>query len=92
MIQLPQKDPASILDFELDFADDLGTDTPSGSPTIVAVGVTFQPSPAPSWTGTKLTFWLSGGTAGQWGTVTITFNTTNGRKVESSATVYVDDL
>lgn len=58
------KDPDEKLDFTINWADFLGTDTISGTPVwVVPTGIT-QSTPAPSNTTTTTTIWLTGGTIG----------------------------
>lgn len=88
MLAWPTKDPSENLDYAIDFVDVLGSDA-IATKSVAATGVTAGTS---SIVGTKVNVWLSGGTAGTTGAVTITITTAGGRTIERSATIYVDDL
>lgn len=92
MLTLPTKDPSEVLDYQVDFTAALGSDTITGSPVVTASGVTVAGSPAPSQAAGVVTFWLTGGTAGTTGIVTVRVVTTGGRTIERSASIYIEDL
>jgi len=84
-------DPAAVLDYAVDWASWLGVgETISASSWVVGTGIT-QTTPAPSFTTTKATIWLTGGTAGTEYTITNHVTTTAGRQDERSFTVRVID-
>jgi hypothetical protein len=80
-----QQTPASILDYTINWATrGLGTDTIVSSSWIVSPSDMSCSSPAPSFTDTTTTVWLSGGTAGVFYAVTNTITTTGGREMEET--------
>jgi len=72
----PSKDPAAVLDYDLDWSAWLGTDTISVSDWTVDSGLT---SGAQSNTGAVATIWLQGGKAGETYNLKNTITTKGGR-------------
>lgn len=83
-----RKDPSAILDYQINWATWLGSDTISSSTWIVTTGITKVTS---TNTTTTATVWLSGGTAGQTYTATNTIVTTAGRTDQRTITIVVSD-
>jgi len=80
-------DPAAVLDYVMDWTSWLsGGETVTASSWVVGTGIT-QTTPAPSFTTTKATIWLTGGTAGTTYTITNHITTSAGRQNERSFTV-----
>jgi len=80
-------DPGAVLDYVMDWTSWLSVgETISASSWVVGTGIT-QTTPAPSFTTTKATIWLTGGTAGTTYTVTNHITTSAGRQNERSFTV-----
>ncbi len=84
------KDPSDVIDVEVDFTQLLQADA-IDTATITVSGVTKD---SQSVSGNVVTVWISGGTAGAKGTVTIKVTTTNAtpRTFERSFNVNVVDL
>lgn len=74
---LTPKDPADVVEYVIE-VDGLGDDTISGV-TVTGSGVTIAPSPAPSFTDTSFTFWVSGGAIGVDATARAILTTAAGR-------------
>ena len=74
----PAKDPGEDKDYGIDWTTRLGGDPIASSAWSLPVGIT-QATPAPSFTATSTTIWLSGGTSGTTYTLTNTVTTTGGR-------------
>lgn len=72
----PDKDPAAVLDYDIDWGAWLGGDTIATSDWVVGSGIT---SGAKSKTNTVVTIWLSGGTAGTTYALKNTITTAGGR-------------
>ncbi len=85
------KDPNALLDYTVDWATWLDTDTISASSWTVPSGLT-QASPAPSNDSTTATIWLSGGAAGSWYAVTNRITTAAGRINDASIFIHVQEL
>jgi hypothetical protein len=84
-----QADPSAVLDYTVDWAAWLATsETISASTWVVAAGIT-QTTPAPSFTTTTTTIWLTGGTVGTEYTITNHVTTNQGRQDDRSFTVVV---
>jgi len=83
-------DPAAVLDYAVDWTAGLGSDTITASSWVVGAGIT-QTTPAPSFTTTKATIWLTGGTVGSTYRITNHITTAGGRQDERSFTVQVID-
>jgi len=83
-------DPNAVLDYVVDWTAGLGSDTITASSWVVAAGIT-QTTPAPSFTTTKATIWLTGGTVGSTYRITNHITTAGGRQDERSFTVQVID-
>jgi hypothetical protein len=64
MAQRFTKDPQAVLDYTINWSDWLDGDTISTSTWTAESGITVEASPAPSFTTTTTTIWLSGGTLG----------------------------
>lgn len=82
------KDPADILDYQLDWSSWLGADTISASTWTVPSGITQVTE---TETTTTATIWLSGGTAGQSYTLANKIVTAGGRTCERSIVIVVSD-
>ncbi|OWK36995.1 hypothetical protein FRUB_01236 [Fimbriiglobus ruber] len=80
-----QQTPAEILDYTIDWTTrGLGTDTIATSVWTVFPTDMSAASPAPSFTGTTTTVWLSEGTAGTYYAVTNTITTAGGREMQET--------
>ena len=95
-LRWPDKDPAEVLDYGLDWSDQLALpepdDTISSATWIVPAGLVAG---AQSVVGRVATIWLSGGTAGASGTdytLTCRIVTTGGRTLERSVKLLVKEL
>lgn len=92
-LRWPDKDPADVLDYSLDWSDQLALVTPAD--TISAVQWTL---PTGLTAGAQIhangiaTTWISGGTAGTDYTVTCRMTTAGGRVLERNVGLYVRDL
>ncbi len=75
-IRVTPKAPTDVVEYTVTFKG-LGTDT-IASKTVVGSGITIA-SPSPTHTNTQVVVWVSGGTLGTVGTVTITITTAAGR-------------
>jgi hypothetical protein len=84
------KDSNATLDYGVNWAPWLGTDTISASAWTVQTGLTTA-TPAPSFTTTTTTIWLSGGTVGTTYTVTNRVTTAAGRIDDRTFTIQVID-
>jgi len=87
---LYEQDASDDLDYQMNWADWLGTDTISTSTWTVPAGIT-QSTPATNTT-TTATVWLSGGTAGRTYTIANKIVTAGGRTAERSFQVKVTNL
>ena len=85
-----EKDPSDVIDFPVDFTQFLQTDTIL-SRTVTVEDVTLDSS---TLSGNVVTCWISGGTAGTTGVVTINIVTNNAvpRTIERSFKVDVLNL
>ena len=82
---LEEQTPAEILDYTINWGSfGLGTDTIVSSSWAVTPSDLIDNSPAPSFTSTMTTVWLSGATAGIYYLVTNTINTAGGREMQYS--------
>lgn len=90
MSRIPRayKDPGDVLDYSRDWTDFLDTDTITASTWSVPDGITMD---SESNTSTVATVWLSGGTLGERYTVTNTIETEDGRTVEGSITIIMQN-
>jgi hypothetical protein len=87
----PPKDPTAVLDYALDWSLWLQTGETLSTATVTpSAGITVQGSPAPGISGTKVVWWMGGGTAGQTYVVTVTVTTSQGRTDTRSLTVFVE--
>lgn len=85
------KDPQATLDYVIDWTSWLATgETITAFTVTVPTGLT-QATPAPSSTGTVVTVWLAGGTAGQRYTVTVHVTTSAGRQDDRSIQILAQD-
>lgn len=89
--RLPDKDPADVLDYAIDFAALLQTDEAIAAFTVTYDGVT-EASPSPARQDARIVFWVSGGTAESDALATATITTNQGRTYERSIRIYVRDL
>ncbi len=90
----PAKDPADVLDFEIDIIEAIAGDD---GDTIVAVGLTFEPAAELAAgviiaDGSILVIWLSGGVAGTTYVVQATISTASGRTIGRAILLPVQDL
>lgn len=90
------KDPGDVKDYKIDWTSHLlvngvAGDTVTVSTWVVQTGIT-QTTPAPSFTTTSTTIWLTGGTAGSEYRITNHVTTAQGRQFERSFFVNVQDL
>ena len=83
----PNKDPADILDYQIDWSAALGTDTISTSAWTVPAGFTITNQAS---TTTTTTVWLSGGPAGVQ-RITNRITTAGGRTIERSVQMTVEE-
>lgn len=92
-LRWPDKDPAEVLDYGLDWSDQLALpnpdDTISSATWTVPAGLTAG---AQSVVGGVATIWLSGGTAGADYTLTCRIVTSGGRTLERSVKLLVKEL
>ena len=92
-LRWPDKDPADVLDFGLDWSDQLALanpdDTISSVTWTVPAGLT---SGAQFVVGAVATIWLSGGTAGTDYTIICRMVTSGGRTLERSVKLLVKEL
>ena len=88
MPQIFIKDPDSVLDYQINWATWLGSDTISTSTWTVPTGITKVTD---SNTTTTATIWLSGGTAGTEYDLTDRIVTAGGRTADRTITVKVSD-
>ena len=90
---MSEKDPASILDYRIDWSAWLGADTIQTStwttPTGISAGDGSNGAPAPSNTTTAATIWLFGGSDGVEYSVTNKIVTAGGRTEERSLIIPV---
>ena len=84
----PNKDPADILDYQIDWSAALGEDTIASSVWTAPAGYTVNSS---SFTTTTTTVWLAGGLAGV-NKITNRITTAGGRTIERSVTQTVAEL
>ena len=82
------KDPADVIEVELDYGPLLQADTIS-TKTVVGTNITIDSS---SISGNVVTIWLSGGTSGTDASVTTTIVTAQPRTIERSFIIDVEDL
>lgn len=82
----PNKDPDDILDYGINWAARLGTDTISASTWIVEDGITQDSA---SFTDTTTAIWLSGGTAGVTYDITNRIVTAAGRQIDQTVSIAV---
>lgn len=92
-LRWPDKDPADVLDYALDWSDQLALsdpdDTISSATWTVPAGLTAGAQFVASGIAA---IWLSGGTAGTDYTVTCRIVTTGGRTLERSVKLLVKEL
>lgn len=79
-------DPDAVLDYQIDWATWLGTDTIATSTWVVPTGLTKG---SDTKTATTATVWLSGGTVGQRYSVTNRITTAGGRTEDGSFDIVV---
>lgn len=85
-------DPTAVLDYAITWASWLQTgETITASTWAVPAGIT-QTTPAPSFTATTTTIWLTGGTIGATYRLTNHVTTSGGRQDERSFDVTIADL
>lgn len=81
-----EKDPDETLDFIINWATHLGSDTISTSTWAAATGITID---SETETTTTATVWLSGGTLKAFYLVTNTIVTAGGRTLEQSIRIHM---
>jgi hypothetical protein len=86
--QIWRKDPSDVLDYEIDWAMALDTDTIQTSVWTVPAGFTIN---SQSHTATTATVWLSGGNVGVQ-KITNKITTAGGRTIERSVQMNVEEL
>ena len=85
-----KKDPDAILDFAFDWSDWLATgETISTRVMTVPSGITLSSTDTES--SGVVTFWLSGGTAGNWYDVACKITTSASRTDERTMNIFVDN-
>lgn len=82
-----EKDPADVIDYQVDFGPLLQSDTIS-TKTVVGTGATIDSS---SISGNIVTIWVSGGTHGCTAEVKTTIVTTGGRTFERTFDIKVEN-
>lgn len=82
-----RKDPSALLDYQINWATWLGSDTITSSSWTVETGLTKE---AETDTTTTSTVWVSGGTAGESYEATNTIVTTAGRTDQRTITIMVE--
>jgi hypothetical protein len=89
-MQLPQKDSVAQWLCEFDFVNRLasGEFIASVDGVVQSGGLQLAPEP-PFFSGTKVFFWLSGGTPGEMATALIIVNTTMGEVLTEPATTFI---
>ena len=80
------KDPAAVLDYQIDWSDWLDTDTIQTSTWAAATGLTVD---SDALTATTTTVWLAGGTAGQSYEITNHIVTVAGREDERTLLIMI---
>lgn len=85
---LQPKGPTEVLDYSVDWSDVMGADTISSGSTTVSAGLTKD---SEAHQGQTSTFWVSGGSAGQSYTVTVSVVTVAGRTHTRILTLRVAD-
>ena len=82
------KDPSAVLDYTIDWLSWLGTDTITASTWTVETGITKVTS---SFTTTKATIWLSGGTLGTTYAATNHITTAGNRQEDKTLYFVIQD-
>ncbi len=94
MLSWPQKTPAEILDYGVDWSAWLAAgDTIQSIDVTVAKGsVTLAPSPAPAPANntTAVTLWLAGGLKGETSVISCQVTTVAGRTAEALVSLFVE--
>lgn len=95
LIYLDAKHPAEVVDYPLDFAGWLvGAETLTGTPSVtVDAGITLTPAgkAAPAILGSRVVFWLGGGTHAQTYRLQVAVSTSGGRELVVDASLQVVD-
>lgn len=87
----PPKDPLAVLDYALDWSAWLQAGETLSTATVTAdAGLTVQASPAPGINGSKVVWWLSGGTAGTTYGIEVEVTTSQNRTDRRSLSVFVE--
>lgn len=87
----PVKDPNAVLDYGVNWALWLGSDTIASSTWIVPTGITKDPTLLDDFTNTATRVWLSGGSAGVTYIITNRITTTAGRINDHSVKLKVKE-
>jgi hypothetical protein len=82
------KDPAAVLDYQIDWSSWLGVDTITSSSWTASTGLTVD---SDSNTTTTATVWVSGGTAGTTYQLTNRITTAGGRTDERTISISCQD-
>lgn len=82
------KDPAAVLDYQIDWSSWLGVDTITSSSWTASTGLTVDSN---SNTSTTATAWVSGGTAGTTYQLTNQITTAGGRTDERTISIACQD-
>lgn len=93
-VELEAKHPLEILDYSLECEGWLvSPETLSSVAVTVPSGLTLTPSgrPAPTISGSVVTFWVSGGTHGESYAIQVTLTTSGGRTLVVDASLTVAD-
>ena len=88
-MRVASKAPGDVVEYVVAY-DGLGTDT-INSLAVAASGITIA-SPAPSFSGSQVIVWVSGGTVDAVGVVTITVTTAGGRTFVRTLEVPIEVL
>lgn len=86
LLYAPDKDPDDVLDYTINYANFLDSDTISASSWLVPEGMTKV---SDNFTNTTATVWLSGGKAGETYLITNRITTAAGRTKDKSFNLYV---
>jgi hypothetical protein len=95
LVELDGKHPLEVVDYPLEFDDQLvGAETISAITSVtVTTGLTLTPSgkPSPAISGDAVVFWVGGGTHGETYTVQVVITTSGGRTLVADASITVTD-
>ena len=77
ILETHTKQPADVLDYDIDYTDWLGSDTIASKTVTADDGITIDSS-AITGAGTRVKTWISGGTTATTYKITVTITTTGG--------------